>query len=128
MAEAALSTKEKIAKYKAELKAVKEQEKQEKAEERARKKAEREARAAARAAGASPVYSRVDSITDFVKNNPSFTLDDITNGSNSAYATERKNQKADNPKEAKAICRWILKALVNVEYLSLNEGAYTLKK
>jgi len=121
------TTKEAKARFKAELEALKVKEKAEREEAKAKRKAEREKKAAEKAAGISPIFSRVDSITDFVAGHPTFTLDDIAKGSNAKYATERKNQKADNEKESKAICRWILKALVNVEYLKLVEGVYSRK-
>jgi colicin import membrane protein len=126
-ATATMTTKEAKAKFKAELEAIKIQEKVEREAAKAKRKADREAKAAAKAAGISPIFSRVDSITDFVSKNKSFTLDEIAKGSNATYAAERNNQKADNERESKAINRWILKALVNVEYLKLVEGVYSKK-
>lgn len=129
MSEAAkvMSTKEAKAKFKAELDAIKVREKAEREAAKEKRKVDREAKAAAKAAGISPIFSRVDSITDFVSKNKSFNLDDIAKGSNATYTAERKNQKADNERESKAICRWILKALVNVDYLQLVEGTYSRK-
>ena len=127
MAEATkeMTTKEAKAKFKAELDAIKVREKAEREAAKEKRKVDREAKAAAKAAGISPIFSRVDSITDYVSKNATFTLDEIAKGSNATYAAERKNQKADNERESKGINRWILKALVNVGYLKLEEGKYS---
>ena len=113
--EGEIMTKEDLKAAVAELKA---KEKELKAEIKTARELEKKAKAAAKAAGLTPGYSRADATADFIKGMTSpLTMTEIVEGSNELYATKKASEKANNPKEAKAVASFAVQFLVGMGYM-----------
>jgi len=117
-------SKEDLKKQIAELKA---KEKALKAEEKVLKAKAKEEKAAAKAAGLTPGYSRADATSDFIKSmNGAKTMAEIIEGSNSLYATKKASEKANNPKEAKAVATFAVQFLVNMGVMTKTGDKFSI--
>jgi len=121
--EGEIMTKEEI---KAQVAALKAQEKKLKDEIKAAREAEKAAKAAAKAAGLTPGYSRADATTEFIKGMTApLTMVEIVDGANSLYATKKASEKANNPKEAKAVAQFAVQFLVGMGYMTKDGDKFT---
>jgi len=124
--EGEIMTKEQLKQEIADLKA---REKEIKAEAKELRTKEKAAKAAAKAAGITAAFSRADATVQFIKGMGPSTLEQIVEGSNKVYADNKGSEKANNPREAKAVANFAVHVLTGVGCLTRGEDKkYTLKK